>query len=511
MPSLTGRKLSPSETSNFPEERRPFKPFQKEGKLISLQFGQEVDPVVRARMSYAFRMFAVIYGYQIQKGTAKGEISCYYGDPQGAMECACQLLIRPRYKMRESGQAIPVLKKVFYAGEEIVLVHGVGANGEPDWLGEMFEWLSGSLELPIRKSDEAGRIPYSEMVFEKQAISPLRPHAAILMAWLENAMQNGDKVEALAKPPSPVRGLSHMVICSHDIDFCFTNHASALARLSKNLGIAAFHYRSPSFFASNLKMILQTLAGKRVGEYLPDMLSKIEAAGFRSTLFAVAGGIHRRDPNYKIEQISAQLGEAGKRGFSIGLHGSYESVVKNRSLLEEKKHLSRNSGQRIRGNRQHWLRFSDHSKLYAALHNAKMIYDSSLGFAETCGFRNGANFAFPPYDFSKEQPCDFLEIPLVIMDGSLLQMSLRHGTDPQQIADELLGESRKWGWGGISVLWHNPMEAIQMPKNVNEVFWECSGNRRAHGEEWMSADEFLKHSLPRYQAAGFLQGVRVDA
>src|ERR1700676_2404639 len=164
MLSLTARK--PSETLNSPEARRPFKTSPNFGKLLSLQFGQEVDPVVRARMFYAFRVFAAIYSHQVLPGPAACEIACFYGDPQGAVKGTFQFSISPRYKIREQGQALPTLKKVRYAEEEIVLVHGVAeGSGEPDWLGEIFEWLSGSLELPISKRDEVGRIPYSEMVF----------------------------------------------------------------------------------------------------------------------------------------------------------------------------------------------------------------------------------------------------------------------------------------------------------------------------------------------------------
>jgi len=68
---------------------------------------------------------------------------------------------------------------------------------------------------------------------------------------------------------------------------------------------------------------------------------------------------------------------------------------------------------------------------------AGLAYDSSLGFAETCGFRNGANFAFPPYDFEREGPCSFLEIPLAIMDGSLQLSSRSLKRDPLEIAETI--------------------------------------------------------------------------
>jgi len=97
------------------------------------------------------------------------------------------------------------------------------------------------------------------------------------------------------------------------------------------------------------------------------------------------------------------------------------------------------------------------------------------------------------------------------MDGSL-ECESRMGKEPAQaIADEVLLESRKAGWGGVSVLWHNPMEALAVPKEINGVFWNCLERRAQHGERWMSAQEFLEHSLGRYQNAGLLQGVQPHA
>ncbi len=464
-------------------------------------------------MLYSFRVFAAIYGYRtIESDTKTAEYSCFYGGEEERPAETKQLNIPAKYTVRRKQEGLPQLQRIRYAGQEIPLVHGRKDAGEfPDWLGEIFEWLSGSLEIPVIKRDEAGRIAYSETVFGKQGITPSQPHAALLMAWMENALQSGGDNEALPKASSPVSGVEHMVVASHDIDFYYTGMASAFVRLAKNLGIAALLYRSSSFFASNLRMMMDLIGGKHVGEYIPGLLDASEECGFRSTFFVVAGGNHRRDPNYRVEQIAAQLSAAAKREFSIGLHGSYGSVVDGGSLKYEAKRLGESVGEKMLGSRQHWLRFDDHAKLYASLENAGMIYDSSLGFSETCGFRNGANFAFPPYDFAKEKPCEFLEIPLVIMDGSLEQASRSENKAPQEVASEILEQSRKWGWGGISLLWHNPMEAIQVSREVNDVFWNCARTRKSYGEQWMSADQFIQQSLGRYQEAGLLQKVKLDA
>ena len=481
------------------------------GSTIFLHCKPALDPVIRARMTYAFRVFAAVYGYHVVDRPDSAEFFFLYGEHEGESPDQKTLHIPARYASRRRSVELPALKKICYANEDVYLVHGLDADGNPDWLGEIFEWLSSSLELPIEARDAVGRIPFDETVFQRQNLSPLKPQAGLLMAWMENTLRHGRSGEALPKAKSPVPDIDHMVICSHDIDFYFTNRGGALHRFLKNLAISITHYSSPSFFAANCRMILGLLTQKRPGEYMIPLLDAMEERGLRSTLFAVANGGHRRDPEYVLSQIAPQLREAVSRGFSVGVHASYSSVVEKNSLARETAVLKKMLGTKPAGNRQHWLRFDAHAKLIKAIEDADFCYDSSLGFSETCGFRNGANFAFPPYDFEKEKPCGFLEIPLVIMDGSLATSSRKLRRNPQELADSILAESRKLGWGGISILWHNPMEPIQVPDEVNKVFWKCALERKQFAEQWMSADEFLAASLPRFQAAGLLKENKFDA
>jgi hypothetical protein len=392
------------------------------------------------------------------------------------------------------------------------LFHGVDEVAEnPDWLGEIFEWISSSLEANISARDSVGRIPYAGTIFSRGRISARKPHATLLMAWLQNYLINGNAVEELTKAASPASEIDHMVVCSHDVDFYYKSKFSTLFRLLKNVGIAFRLYRSWPYLSANSRLMVEILCGKRVGEYLPSLISAMQPYDAQSTIFAVARGRHRRDPNYLLEDVAAHLTAAKKEGFSVGLHGSYESIVENKTLIPEATELQAALGRSPLGNRQHWLRFDSHENLFDAVEGAKFAYDSTMGFPEAPGFRNGASFAFPPYDFKNEKPYNFLEIPLVLMDGNVEAAARLLGEDPQEIADSVLRESRSWSWGGISVLWHNPMEPLSVPERINRVFWGCVQEQRAHGEKWMSAEQFLNLCLGRYQNAGLMKEARLDA
>lgn len=479
---------------------------------VCLKFTDDVPDRVRARIFYAFQVFAAIYGYRVVDGDRIQADSCFvYGNVALRERTSRSFQVPGRYRFRSVEEPPPAPVKHRYANQDFYLFHGIDeATGSPDWLGEIFEWISSSTEMHIRTRDSAGRIPFSGMIFGQYKISPRRPYATLLMAWMEDSFRNGQVGQALSKAPSPIPGAEHVVVCSHDIDFYYVNGVSTLKRLIKNMAIACLLYRSWSYFSSSAKQIGKLLTGRRVGDYLPAMLEALENCKVQSTLFVVPRGDHRRDPNYDLAELQPYLDGALKKGFPVGLHGSYDSILKGGSLIRETQLLGEAIGKRPLGSRQHWLRFDRHQKLFAAIEEAGLFFDSTLGFSEEIGFRNGASFAFPPYNFTNEKAHEFLEIPLVLMDVCLEESSRSLNEKPQDLADEVLHASREWAWGGISVLWHNPMEPLPVTEEVNRVFWNYARRQVDHAEKWMSAEQFLALSLGRYQNAGLLQGVRLD-
>jgi len=482
---------------------------------LSLRIDSTIPSAIQARVTYAFRVFAAIYGYRVaDSGPESQSVRVFYGPLPTNKNADTEILIPALYDgAREHVSSSPRTKPIPFrlAGETIPLFLGLdSAEKKPDWLGEIFLWLSGELESYANLRDAVGRVPFEGTPFGRFGLSPRKPYAALLMAGLEYAIR-GNKISALPKAPSPLASAAHLVLPSHDIDFYFDGRRSAFVRLAKNIGIGARTYRSSSYCFDNLQLLSSLLAGKRPGSYLFPLLNAAESAGFRSTLFPVVRRAHRRDPNYSLESIASSIANALAKGFSVGLHGSYRSVAEERSLRSEATRFGERFGKRPKANRQHWLRFASQRALFREVEIAGMLADSSIGFPETVGFRNGASFAFPPYDFDKERPHRLLEVPLVLMDGGLEAEARRLGTSPAEIAEEVLTQSRNMGWGGISILWHNPIEPLSVPGQINDVFWQLAADRRSHTEAWLTFEEFLNAAVPRYQQAGLLEGVPVHA
>jgi hypothetical protein len=411
---------------------------------------------------------------------------------------------------RPPTEPAPDLKRFLHADEWFDLFYGVDNLGRPDWFGEIFEWISSADEISQVGRDTTGRIPYEKSIFYRQGKSPLRPRASLAMAWLEGYLRYGLAKSTLVKAPSPVEGTDHFVICSHDIDIHWTQQwgwRDRVKRQFKNLLICPLESRSPSLLMSSSARLLKSLLGMHVDDFIPSLLEAARKKDFQSTLFVIANSVHRRDANYQLEQLVPKLREAALAGFDVDLHASYTSVVEKCDLRSEADHLSKLMHRYPFGNRQHWLRFDSHHKLFSEIERAHLLYDSTLGFSNQIGFRNGACFAFPPYNFAREEACNFLEIPLAIMDRALLYAGRDSGKTYADLTEELFEESRRFGWGGISMLWHNPMEDVYVPRAVNQILWDRIRDKHAYREKWVSASSFLAASLERYQAAGLLQNL----
>ncbi|MGH9715420.1 MAG: hypothetical protein ACRD4R_01630 [Candidatus Acidiferrales bacterium] len=334
------------------------------------------------------------------------------------------------------------------------------------------------------------------------------------MSWLEGYLRHGIEREELVKAPSPEKETDHWVVISHDIDIYWAESwpwSRRIMRQLKNLVISYLESRQGSVLFAGAARVLKALLGMRVDDFIPAMLEAEKRQEFRSTLFVIANSPHRRDANYQLAAIAPRLREAAARGFDIELHGSYTSVVENQNLLSEANELSRFSARPPIANRQHWLRFDSHQKLFNTIEQAGINCDSTLGFSDRVGFRNGASFAFPPYDFAREEPCNFLEIPLAIMDRALVHEGRSSGTPYAEVAEAVFRESRRWGWGGFALLWHNPMEDVYVPREVNQILWDQARNRKASREKWVSAAEFMAATLDRYHDAGLLKNFDLHA
>lgn len=195
-----------------------------------------------------------------------------------------------------------------------------------------------------------------------------------------------------------------------------------------------------------------------------------EAYKARSSFYFLAKTKHRMDARYDVysERFRALFARLRQGGWEVGLHGSFDSVLNDGSLGEERKALEMAAGDPVIGGRQHYLRF-DVRDGWHKHQEAGLLYDTSLGFADAVGFRGGLSRPFRVFDLRTRCACSLWEVPLVIMDTTMRNyMKL----PVEQVWDHVVPvlEKVKRHRGAVAILWHNTYFAGYKFAGYGEIY-----------------------------------------
>lgn len=474
---------------------------------LFLEFDSSQTPVHRERLTYAFRVFCAIYGHQpvtdvSERHSADAWLS--YRVATTFPKRSSVVRLSKLYAPRRACMPAPPPFRFSSDAEETVLFYAPAAGDVPDWLGEIFEWVSCADEYSVTERDSVGRIPFAASYLGRHRLDISRPYAAIAMHLLQRELCKVLPATP-ARPTSPTSDDRHFIINTHDVDFVPLTRIGSAKRSFKNAFVSLLQERSPGLALRQVAQALGTTLGGRIAlDQLPDLLAGERRRAIGASYFFIAAQRHRRDANYTIDapELTSLLQFVGDKGMEIGLHGSYTSLDSSDALANEAERLAK-MGFRARGGRQHWLRYTL-DRLIPAVESAGMTYDASVGWSDRIGFRSGCCFAYPPYDFVQERAAEFLETPLVIMDQAL-QCSARPEDLKYQAAANVLSASRRYGWGGVSVLWHpTGFGGCQLSPGVGDIYWRLLDDAHAANDEWMSGEAFCSAVLDRYKQVGLL-------
>ena len=160
---------------------------------------------------------------------------------------------------------------------------------------------------------------------------------------------------------------------------------------------------------------------------------------------------------YNIEDLKDELRGIVDLGGEVGLHGGYFSYNNAEELKKEKDLLEKALGKKTIGIRMHYLRF-DVPNTWRMLSDLGFKYDTTFGYPDMPGFRNGMCQPFNPYDLYACKEIDVVEIPLTIMDGNLFSLPI---DEAWAMVQNLIEVTEKSG-GVLTILWHN--------NNFDEIF-----------------------------------------
>jgi hypothetical protein len=286
--------------------------------------------------------------------------------------------------------------------------------------------LSGSMDsMSPADKEKTSRIPIVD-IYESMVFSALA----------NVAKKQGQTIPA--KPFWP-DGKKFAVCLTHDIDetrknYQYLTHALSFLRRGK----------ITHALREIVSLFTDFLTGKKPYWTFDSIMNLEESLGVRSSFYFLQDQgnftltdtqtwkIAARKYRFSDPEISNVMRRLHSGGWEIGLHGSFFSSGNKELLAGEKRALESALGSPVSGTRQHHLllRIPETWKYHEG---SGLSYDTSLGFKDRSGFRWGTCFPFHPFDAPQGKSLDLLELPLAVMDTTLLKK------DPKEAWKEISG------------------------------------------------------------------------
>ena len=178
------------------------------------------------------------------------------------------------------------------------------------------------------------------------------------------------------------------------------------------------------------------------------------------------------DFNFRIENLKTDLQNIVNSGYEVGLHGGHNAYNDMNVILEQKKRVEEVLGGKITGYRNHYLRF-EVPTTWEFLRKAGFKYDTTFGYADCVGFRNGLCHPFKPYNLKTEEFIDVIEIPLVIMDRTLDSYMKLNIMDSLTLVKSLIDTVERLN-GAVAILWHNTDMTGERLRLYEQILSYCS-------------------------------------
>lgn len=187
---------------------------------------------------------------------------------------------------------------------------------------------------------------------------------------------------------------------------------------------------------------------------------------------------------YDPRDLESELGMIVDNGFEVGLHGGYYVYDDPQAIKKEKRAIEKSLGRKVIGYRNHYLCFKV-PETWTYLVDAGFKYDSTLGYNNVVGCRNGMCHPFKPYD-GRGEKIDIVEIPLLIMDVSLFTSS-RGLNEAWEISRALIDEVKNYN-GVLTLLWHNSVLGSSFRKDWVKLYYRLLEYCHESGA-WMTSGE----------------------
>ncbi len=326
-----------------------------------------------------------------------------------------------------------------------------------DLLSSIFYMLSGQQEIEKQERDQFGRFSYHSSIQKElncASVPLVNYYFEIIIRGLEHfAKAHGMHVERRRLFPSFGFALSH------DVDRVAYHHIrEVLHKVKLLLYSKEKTYQKKKLIREIINGLLTQVnpSGKKDPWWNFDWLITLEKQlDIRSSFYFLQKEDARMDSQYHFsnKKIKHLISDIKEQGFEAGLHGSFYSYNNLRKLQQQASEWAHHTGVQAKGVRQHFLRYKlpETSRIHASI---GFLYDTTLGFADHDGYRNGYCHPFCPFDHERDEMVPIWEIPLVMMEMSVLDYRNLSNKQLQMLVFKYIREAEKFG-GIFSLLWHN--------------------------------------------------------
>ncbi len=336
------------------------------------------------------------------------------------------------------GESWPVL----FAGEE---------PGSDDLVASTFFWLSGWQEHVVPFRDIHARFPHGESLQRTLGVTA-RPVVDAYRSRLASELRR----HGVVTNPRKWGGATWALCPTIDVDY--------LVKWRKGM----IYREVVEYLVRNLRSEHLSARVRRFGQFLRDAVRPgdvYQSALTRihqtikhhgtGTFFFKAAAHGPRDVHYSLQHpfLRKFVATLVDDGFELGVHPSYHAHTHIEYMLAEREAVATLAGHPPLSVRQHFLRYE--APVTPRLQE-RVGYriDSTLGFAEHEGFRNGTCMPFLRFDTSANTVTRVWEMPLAVMESALFN---RLGLDlaaAKQATHDILAQCRRFG-GAAVMLWHS--------------------------------------------------------
>lgn len=338
---------------------------------------------------------------------------------------------------------------------DIYTVKGNSIVFQHDILKSSFYLLSGYQEYDDNDLDQWGR-PKWENSIQYESQDTNTPLVNYYFRWISEAIEKYCIINSIQFKRKQL--FNHPVLnLTHDIDTVrYFNPKLCAYRFAQLVGLRPADTQRGIIAKAAFRSLLHLLHIKQQKNpwwSFNEIMNVERYFGYKSTWFILPndGGPFSADYSWNDDDIVDVFTRITNNGNELGIHGPINSQtadVYNKHLADLKAKFKTASN----SHRQHFLCVNQDAMI--ELDKSDIEIDCSLGYSHSEGWRNGYCLPFHPFDHKNQKMLDIWEVPLAMMDVSVLNHKKLSYDDIFNVCGELLDETREYN-GVFSLLWHN--------------------------------------------------------